>query len=83
MMCYNEHEGAFDFTYKEFSLLKEVTENTLNSLNDEGSESNPHKYLDLLQLESKLVGILNLMDSKKEKKSTFTEALFDSKNLYA
>lgn len=72
MMSYNKTNGEFPFSNSELCVLFSLTSKIISEMEDNFEEKDPHKYIELTQLNAKLKSFVWMMDRKGTKENVNT-----------
>lgn len=67
MMSYDKTSGEFPFSKNELCILSFLTSERISEMEDNFEEKDPHKYIELTQLNAKLNSFVWMMDRKGTK----------------
>ena len=69
MMSYDETRGEFPFSKNELCILSYLASERISKMRDNFEVKNPHKYIELTQLNAKLNSLVWMMDRKGVKEN--------------
>ena len=64
MMSYGKTSGEFPFSKNELCILSYLASERISEMEDNFEEKDPHKYIELKQLNTKLNSLVWMMDRK-------------------
>lgn len=64
MMSYGKTSGEFPFSKNELCILSYLASERISEMEDNFEEKDPHKYIELTQLNAKLNSLVWMMDRK-------------------
>lgn len=67
MVSYDKTSGEFPFSKNELCILSFLTSERISEMEDNFEEKDPHKYIELTQLNAKLKSFVWMMDRKGTK----------------
>ena len=64
MMSYDKTRGEFPFSKNELCILSYLASERISEMQDNFEEKDPHKYIELTQLNAKLKSLVGMMNRK-------------------
>lgn len=72
MMCYSGNDGSFPLTLKECNCIESLCNERISEMEEDLENKDPHKYIRIKELSSKMNAIIKLMNARKIKEAQDT-----------